>query len=65
MTYPPVSESEVSLRAQSKPSLNSLDSSEEFTLAHLAEVCKLVELADHDDKELKGYLFDDSCLFVA
>jgi len=65
MPYPHVSESEVPTRVQSKPRLNSLDSGEECTLAHLAEVCRLVELADHEDKELKGYLFDDSCLFVA
>jgi len=51
-------------RAQCKPRLTSLDSSQECSLAHLEEVCRIVEIADFDDHELKGYLFDDSCLLI-
>jgi hypothetical protein len=52
-------------QAQSKPRLSSFDSSPEFSLAHWLEVHRLVELSALDDRELKGYVFDDSCLLVS
>lgn len=48
--------------ARRKPHLISLASSQEFSIDHLAEVCSLVEREDIEDPELKGYVFDDSCL---
>jgi hypothetical protein len=50
------------VQANSKPSLTSHDSGQECSLEHWLEVYKLVEKADLD---LHGYVFDDSCLFVA
>jgi hypothetical protein len=52
-------------QAERKPRLTSFDSGPEFSLEHLAEVCRLVEFAVMDDRELKGYVFDDSCLHVS
>ena len=49
-------------QAHSKPILSSYDSDQEFSLVHWLEVRRLVELAERDDRELKGYLFDDSLL---
>ena len=65
MECPFVSNVDVSLRAQCKPHLTSLDSGQECSLAHLEEVFKIVEIADFDDRELKGYIFDDSCLLIS
>jgi hypothetical protein len=56
---------DASLNAQRKPHLTSLDSGQECSLAHLEEVCRIIELAEFDDRELKGYLFDDSCLLIS
>jgi hypothetical protein len=50
------------VKAQVRPSLNSLDCSHEFSLDHLLEVITLVEKEEFD---LEGYVFDDSCLFVS
>jgi hypothetical protein len=47
-------------QAQDKPSLSSFDSGQEFSLEHWLEVRRLVALAERDDRELKGYVFDDS-----
>jgi hypothetical protein len=52
-------------QAECKPCLTSFDSGQEFSLEHLAEVCKMVEIAAIDHRELKGYVFDDSCLRVS
>ena len=41
---------------ESKPQLISLDSSQEFTIDHL--IC-LYNLVETEDRELKGYMFDD------
>jgi hypothetical protein len=49
-------------QAQGKPRLSSYDSGQEFSLAHWLEVRRLVELAERDDRESKGYVFDDSLL---
>ena len=47
---------------QERPRLSSYDSGQECSIVHWLEVCKLVELAERDDRELKGYVFDDSLL---
>jgi hypothetical protein len=52
----------LSPQKEGKPQLISFDSSREFSLEHLLEVCKLVE---REDRELKGYVFDDECLRVS
>jgi hypothetical protein len=52
-------------QAQGKPNPSSYDSGQECSIAHWLEVCRLVELAERDDRELKGYVFDDSCLLVS
>lgn len=49
-------------RPSSKPTLSSYDSAQEFSLAHWLETRRLVELAERDDRELKGYVFEDSLL---
>jgi hypothetical protein len=49
-------------KANRRPRLDSLDSSQEFSLDHLVEVLTLVEKEECD---LDGYVFDDSCLFVS
>jgi hypothetical protein len=51
-------------QAQGKPILNSYDSGQEFSLAHWLEVCRLVELVEIEERELKGYVFDDSLVSV-
>ena len=55
-------EPDVGAPYQSKPILNSYDSAPEFSLARWLEARRLVELAERDDRESKGYLFDDSLL---
>ena len=66
MPYSNILEVEISReripQAVLKPRLESYDSAEEFSLDHLREVYKLVQLENH---ELDGYVFDDSCLRVA
>lgn len=64
MPLPTVSDAGATLQEQSKPRLSSFDSGQEFDLAHLAEVCRLVQLAEREDEahELKGYVFEDSLL---
>ena len=49
-------------QTQGKPNLSTYDSGHECSLAHWLEVCRLVELAERDDLESKGYVFDDSLL---
>jgi len=65
MKYPLVSVPICPPQADAKPSLNSFDSGQEFSLEHLAEVCRLVERAETENRELNGYVFDDSCLLVS
>ena len=65
MPYSVVPDSVALPQAQSKPSPSSYDSGHECSIAHWLEVCRLVELAERDDRELKGYVFDDSCLLVS
>lgn len=52
-------------QTQGKPVLSSLDSGHEFSLVHWLEVRRLVELAERDDREMKGYVFDDAALLVS
>ena len=49
-------------QVQGEPSLSSYDSSQECSLAHWLEVRRLVELAERDNRELQGDVFDDSLL---
>lgn len=51
---------ETSPQTQSKPRLSSFDSEQEFSLEHFLEVRRLVAMAEREDRELKGYVFDDS-----
>jgi len=55
-----VSDLETSPQTQSKPRLSSFDSAQEFSLEHFLEVRRLVAMAEREDRELKGYVFDDS-----
>lgn len=48
--------------AQSKPHMCSFDSGYECSLAHWLEVCRLVELAEKQDREPKRNAFDDSLI---
>jgi hypothetical protein len=50
--------------AQEKPILSSYDSGQECSLTHWLEVCRLVELVEIEDRELKGCVFDDSLVSV-
>ena len=65
MTYSVAPDLAAPLQPQGKPSLTSYDSGQECSLAHWLEVCRLVETVERDDCELKGYVFDDSCLLVS
>ena len=65
MPYSVVPDSVAPSQTQGKPHPSSYDSSQECSLAHWLEVRRLVELAERDDRELKGYVFDDSCLLVS
>jgi len=49
-------------QTQGKPRLSSYDSCQECSLAHWLEVCRLVELAEREDREPKRNAFDDSLL---
>ena len=55
-----VSNLETSAQTQSKPRLRSFDSEQEFSLEHFLEVRRLVAMAEREDRDLKGYVFDDS-----
>jgi hypothetical protein len=65
MQHSLVSDMVVSRQAQGKPCLNSYDSGQECSLAHWLEVCRLIEVVETEDRELKGYVFDESCLLVS
>jgi hypothetical protein len=60
MAFPTLSDPVVTPQAQSKPRLSSFDSEQEFSLEHFLEVRRLVALAAREDRELKGYVFDDA-----
>ena len=64
MPYSSVLEAEISeetvVQTLMKPRLESFDSGPEFSLEHLRDLFKLMEV-EHD---LEGYVFDDSCLRV-
>jgi hypothetical protein len=62
MPYSVIPEPIAPPQAQSKPVLSSYDSGQEFSLMHWLEVRRLVELAELDERESKGYIFDDSLL---
>jgi hypothetical protein len=62
MEIPSITEPMPSPQAESKPQLISFDSSQECSLEHLLELFKLVE---SEDRELKGYVFDDDYLRVS
>jgi len=50
------------IHAETKPRLDSYDSAQEFSLQHLVQLYKLLEIEDY---ELDGYVFDDTCLHAA
>lgn len=60
MLYSPPTVPNASASTQVKPCLSSYDSCLECSLEHWLEVHKLVESAAREDRELKGYVFDDS-----
>jgi hypothetical protein len=62
MPYSVLPDFVVSPQPQGKPKLTSYDSGQECSFAHWLEVRRLVELADREDPESKGYVFDDSLL---
>ncbi len=62
MPYSVVSDLAAPPQAHSKPILSSYDSDREFSLEHFLEVRRLVALAERDDRELKGYVFDDALI---
>jgi hypothetical protein len=62
MPYSVIPEPIAPPQAQCKPVLSSYDSGQEFSLMHWLEVRRLVELAELDERESKGYVFDDSLL---
>jgi hypothetical protein len=55
-------QAETSLWRQTRPHLDSYDSSQECSLEHLRDLYRLVEA---EDQAIEGYVFDDSCLGVA
>ena len=65
MQCPAVSDPMARPQAQSKPHLTSYDSCQECSLAHWLEVCRLVELADGEDRKPKPNVFDDSLLVTS
>ncbi len=52
------------LQSQGKPNLTSYDSGQECSVEHWLEICRLVELVEIEDHELKGCVFDDSLVSV-
>jgi hypothetical protein len=62
MPYSVVSDLAAPPQAHSKPILSSYDSGQDFSLEHFLEVRRLVALAERDDRELKGYVFDDALI---
>jgi hypothetical protein len=64
MPYSAVVDPVVPPQVPSKPILSSYDSEQEFSLVHWLETRRLVELAERDDRELKGYVFEDSLLVL-
>ena len=65
MPYPLITDPVAHPEAQCKPHLSSYDSGQECSLAHWLEVCRLVELAEREDREPKRNAFDDSFLFIS
>lgn len=49
---------------QIRPRLSSLDSGQECSVEHWLELCRLVELVEIEDRELKGFVFEDSLVSV-
>jgi hypothetical protein len=64
MPYSVVPDFVVPPPSQGKPLLNSYDSSQECSLAHWLEVCRLVKIVEIEDREQKGCVFDDSLVSV-
>ena len=62
MSFPEIAGPKINLDPVQRPHLDSLDSGEDFSLAHFTQVYLAVEIADH---ELDRYPFDDSCVHVA
>jgi hypothetical protein len=62
MTVQPAMNPRVESQLQTKPHLESFDSGEECSLAHLVQLYELLEI---EDQEVDRYVFDDSCLHVA
>lgn len=65
MPYPQVANPSAARHEQARPHLSTYDSGQECSLAHWLEVCRLVETAERDDSQMKGYVFDDECLLVS
>lgn len=61
MQYSPVLDPAHPPQAEGKPRLSSFDSGQEFSLERLLAVYKLVE---HENFDLEGYVFDETCLHV-
>jgi hypothetical protein len=59
---PPIFDHSHHLQSDSKRCQASEDFSQKPVLSSWPEPCTLIDEKDHD---LDGYLFDDSCLFVA
>lgn len=53
------------LSAENRPCLTSFDSGYEFSLEHWIQVAHLVESAQEEDNDRKGYVFHDSLLTSA
>ena len=60
MAFSTLSDPVVTPQAPCQPRLSSFDSEQEFSLEHFLEVRRLVALAAREDRELKGYVFDDA-----
>jgi hypothetical protein len=62
MAYSLITDPVARPEAQCKPHLSSYDSGQECSLSHWLDVCRLVELAEVDYRDSRGYVFDDSLL---
>jgi hypothetical protein len=65
MPYPLITDFAAPPEAQCKPHVCSFDSGQECSLAHWLEVCRLVELAEKEERKPKRNAFDDSFLPIS
>lgn len=61
MPFPTVFEDDIFVERETQPRPDSYDSAPECSLAHLLTLYRLVE---SEERELDGYVFDDSCLHI-